>query len=193
MAIVTRSIMAKVLPALLLMLAKEGSSFQLTPSVSSKTSSKVIPFQHQIKSRHPSFLQMVSTSPAPPTNANATATSEFDTKYPTQRGTTVDSRKIVAAGTGKKHLSAVRLSHILFLNEELASVSLNQLQNADITFDDLASQISNCAETRDHGGSIGWVSCAEGDGTNEHLDGFFPMEARNKVLETTTKVSLIHI
>lgn len=127
-----------------------------------------------------SFLSMVSTSPT-------STTDDLSPKYPTLRGTTVDSRKIIAEGAGKKHLTAVRLSHILFLSEELASSSLSKLRQADITFDDLASQISNCAETRDAGGSIGWVSCSEGDGTNEHLDGFFPTEARNEVIGKSTK------
>lgn len=101
--------------------------------------------------------------------------------YPTERGSEVDSRKIVA----QKQLAAVRLSHILFASEELATNSLNKLRSASLSFDDLARQISNCAETREQGGSIGWV--ALDDAENEHLDLVLPPEARSLVLEQTTK------
>ena len=79
-------------------------------------------------------------------------------KYPTSRGQTVDSRKIIATGAGRLHLTAVRLSHILFASEGLAEASLHELRKASLTFDDLARQISLCIETRDKGGSIGWVT-----------------------------------
>ena len=118
----------------------------------------------------PSSLQMVSTSLP---------------KYPTQRGTTTDSRQIVAGGAGRDHLTAIRLKHIVFATKELASQSLKQLRSAQISFDDLAAQISNCAETKDKGGEIGWVSVI--DSNNEHLDLIFPKEAREETLQSTTK------
>jgi len=100
--------------------------------------------------------------------------------YPTERGSEVDSRKIVA-----QKLTAVRLSHILFASEELATNSLNELRSASLSFDDLARQISNCAETREQGGSIGWVALDDND--NEHLDLVLPPDGRTRVLEQTTK------
>lgn len=107
-------------------------------------------------------------------------------KYPTARGSEVDSRKIVA---GRQKLTAVRLSHILFASEEMAANSLNQLRSASISFDELATQISNCAETREHGGSIGWVAInEEGTSANEHLDLVLPPEVRTEVLQLSTKV-----
>lgn len=92
----------------------------------------------------------------------------------------MDSRKIVA-----QELTAVRLSHILFASEELASKSLNELRSASLAFDDFAKQISNCAETRKEGGSIGWVSLD--DTENEHLDLLLPPEARRQAMAQTTK------
>ncbi len=107
-------------------------------------------------------------------------------KYPTQRGTTVDSRKIVANGSGKQHLTAVRLKHIVFATEELASQALSSLRSAQTNFDDLAKQISSCIETRGKGGEIGWVSISS-DADNEHLDLILPEEARDEVLSLSTK------
>jgi hypothetical protein len=118
-----------------------------------------------------SSLQMVST-PLP--------------KYPTQRGSTVDSRKIVAGGAGRDNLTAIRLKHIVFASKDLATQSLAQLRSAQTSFDDLAVQISNCAETRDKGGEIGWVSVGP-DADNEHLDLILPQQARDEILQATTK------
>ena len=116
----------------------------------------------------------------------ATTSTTPASKYPTERGSEVDSRKIVAGGSGRDHLTAVRLKHIVFASEELASLSLAQLRSAQTNFDDLAAQISNCAETREQGGEIGWVSVSTG-ADNEHLDLILPEEARIKVLGTSTK------
>lgn len=109
-------------------------------------------------------------------------------KYPTQRGTTVDSRQIIATGAGRQHLTAVRLAHILFASEELADASLHELRTASISFEELAQQISLCSETRDSGGHIGWVTLDDPDGTkNEHLDLLFPAQAREQAVHITTK------
>lgn len=108
-------------------------------------------------------------------------------KYPTERGSEVDSRKIIAGGSGRDHLTAVRLKHIVFASKELATQSLSLLRSAQTNFDDLAGQISNCAETRDKGGEIGWVSVMEEGSENEHLDLILPQVARIEVLQTTTK------
>lgn len=109
-------------------------------------------------------------------------------KYPTQRGSTVDSRKIIATGSGRLHLTAVRLAHILFASSDLAEASLHELRTASISFEDLATQISLCTETRKNGGAIGWVTLDDQDGRkNEHLDGLFPREARVQAVHITTK------
>jgi hypothetical protein len=109
-------------------------------------------------------------------------------KYPTMRGTEVDSRKIIATGAGRQHLTAIRLSHVLFASDELAQESLNRLRNSDVSFEDLANQISSCAETRKEGGAIGWVTINDEDGTkNEHLDLIFPPEAREQAVQISTK------
>ena len=109
-------------------------------------------------------------------------------KYPTVRGTEVDSRKIIATGAGRQHLTAIRLAHILFASDEMAQASLHELRTATISFEELAGQISACPETRKEGGSIGWITVKDEDGTkNEHLDGYFPREAREQALQITTK------
>lgn len=133
----------------------------------------------------------ITTTDQSPATTTATAT----TAWPTRRGTTVDSRKIIATGAGRQHLMAVRLAHILFASEELAEASLHELRTATIAFEDLARQISLCEETRDAGGTIGWVSTGDADAanddgpanSNEHLDGIFPQQARQQAVAITTK------
>jgi len=114
------------------------------------------------------------------------ATGTPSSKYPTKRGSTVDSRKIIASGTGRHHLKAVRLKHIVFASKELASQALTTLRSSQINFDELAKQISNCMETREKGGEIGWVTTSI-NADNEHLDLIIPEKARDEVLGTTTK------
>lgn len=109
-------------------------------------------------------------------------------KYPTARGSEVDSRKIIATGAGRQALTAIRLAHILFASEELADASLHELRTSSISFEELAGQISLCTETRGEGGSIGWITVNDEDGLkNEHLDGVFPREAREQAIQITTK------
>ncbi len=124
-------------------------------------------------------LRMVSTEPM-----------SLKSKYPTARGSEVDSRKIIAGdAAGRQHLTAVRLSHILFASEEMADNSLEQLRSASMAFDTLAQQISNCVETREQGGSVGWVAVhEEGSNVNDHLDLILPPEARMEAIQMTTKV-----
>lgn len=109
-------------------------------------------------------------------------------KYPTARGTTVDSRQIISKGEARRHMSAIRLSHILFATKPLAASALAELRSATISFDSLACQISNCAATRDRHGEIGWVSVDEEGGKNEVLNEILPLAARMKVMKSSCKV-----
>lgn len=85
-------------------------------------------------------------------------------------------------------MTAIRVAHILFASEELAEASLHELRIGSTTFEELAAQISLCTETRGEGGSIGWISINDDDGTkNEHLDGIFPRDARERAIQITTK------
>ena len=128
---------------------------------------------------------MVATSP---TNETTTTT-----VYPTARGTTVDSRDIVT--TARRHLTAMRLSHILLATEGLADESLHRLRSADIPFAELAQLVSACAVTREKGGDIGWMNVQEEDmdhegqvvNINEHLDAIFPRQAREQMLLIKSK------
>lgn len=128
-----------------------------------------------------STLSMVSGAAE---STKTTTSSRPESKYPTARGSEVDSRKIVR--WGGNFLEAVRLNHVLFASKDLASQSLAKLRSAEITFDELALQISNCAETREKKGEIGWVSTSESE--NEHLDLIMSPDARTDVLQRTTKV-----
>lgn len=145
------------------------------------------------------FLRMASTaerSSLPESSSKTTSTRSPTSvaKYPTQRGSEVDSRKIIATGAGRQHLTAIHVHHVLFASEELALASLHQLRNAEIPFATLATQISACAATRDKAGAIGWISVpsrdsldANGGVSNEHLDEIFPEEARDRIVQITTK------
>ena len=131
-----------------------------------------------------SSRRMVSISNDPASMFSLTPPS----KYPTARGSEVDSRKIIAIGAGRQALTAVRLAHVLFASDELAQASLHEVQTGSITFEDLANQISLCTETREEGGAIGWVTIDDKDGTkNEHLDSIFPWDAREQAIQITTK------
>jgi hypothetical protein len=123
--------------------------------------------------------------------------SETNIKYPTQRGSEVDSRKII-----NSPLLALRLSHILFASNELATQTLDKLTSAEWNFEQMASSVSNCAETREEGGSIGWLNLSEQffdnhnindddsehmKNPNEHLDLILPPTARKYIITTPSK------
>ena len=145
--------------------------------------------QQQQQQQYQQQLTMVSTSsssgnsksPAPKNNNSSPAP-----KYPVQRGEELDARKIIKSA--RQHLTAIRLNHILFASEALATSALVELRVAALAFDELALQISNCPLTRNDRGNIGWVSTMDAT-LNDHLDEMLPSEARKKVLLMNTKVS----
>jgi tRNA-2-methylthio-N6-dimethylallyladenosine synthase len=126
----------------------------------------------------------------PPKSSSSSSSS---LKYPTARGSEVDSRKIIATGAGRQHLQAVRVQHILFETEPLARASLHDLQNARIDFGELAKMVSACSFTREEGGNIGWISVTSqndsesDDHQNEHLAEIIPRAAREQLIQITTK------
>ena len=152
--------------------------------------------------------RLVSTSSS--NNENVVKEKPLEIMYPTKRGTTIDSREIIASGLARQNLRAVRLKHILFASEELAEASLSRVRSSELTFEELAQQISNCAETREHGGEVGWVNVDgfftnlhtttttndDDDETtnnnkndsNEHLDAILPEQARFQTFQLSTKV-----
>jgi Uncharacterized protein family UPF0004/Radical SAM superfamily len=119
--------------------------------------------------------------------------------YPTLRGTTVDSRQIIAASGTRTYITALLVSHCLFCTLELAEESLLNLRTGAIAdFATLAQTISACNETRTDHGLVGWVNVPSlNHGTtiqdttvgdpNEHLDLIFPREARETLLNLVTK------
>lgn len=112
-------------------------------------------------------------------------------KYPTSRGSEVDSRLFInykkktgtssspspptpsdgssssySTSSSTSPLLALRVSHILFASRELATQTLDKLTSAtanteEWNFEHVAKSISNCAETRDEGGEVGWVNLNE--------------------------------
>ena len=159
--------------------------------------------------------RMVSTSSSSSNSENVVKEKEkkpLDIMYPTKRGMTVDSREIIASGLARQNLRAIRLKHILFASEELAEASLSRVRSSELTFEELAQQISNCAETREHGGEVGWVN-VDGffsnlhistnndddtnhynkDTSNEHLDAILPEQARFQTLQLSTKVCTLFL
>jgi len=128
----------------------------------------------------------------------------------------VDSRVIVdyttqnkngasSSDDGSSPLMALRLSHILFASTELAAQTLEKLTKSEWNFEEMAKVVSNCAETREEGGSVGWVNLGEDfddddddasssvldadtvKNPNEHLNLILPPAAREKILSTPTK------
>ncbi len=153
------------------------AAFQLAP-IKSTQSTVHNSYKGQCNNKNISHLHMVATPPS---------------KYPTERGSTVDSRKIISKGLAKTNLKAIRMKHILFATEDLATSSLYELRSAGLFFDDLAKQISNCVESREQGGEIGWVNAVDDDDSdgNDHLDLILPQAARNEVLRTSSKVRFV--
>lgn len=141
--------------------------------------------------------------------------------FPTQRGSTVDARQIVAAG--RSHLTAILVSHCLFATLDLAEESLLRLRTAETDFATLAATISACAMTREENGAVGWINIIPdksktstsmdnssystttepennmseefGNDPNEHLDGILPKVARETLVHMVTKpgdVVMVH-
>jgi len=126
--------------------------------------------------------------------------SETNIKYPTARGSSVDSRLFIDYKTPQNEeegspLLALRLNHILFASTELAKQTLDKLTKSEWNFEEMAKIVSNCEVTRDEGGNIGWLNLGEdfdNDSTefknpNEHLDLILPPSARQYILSTPTK------
>lgn len=108
---------------------------------------------------------------------------------------------------GSSPLLALRLSHILFASRELAVQTRAKLTQSEWNFEEMASRVSNCGETREEGGGVGWVNLGEdfdggvdGDDANgdvevgkkkknpnEHLDLILPPSARKEILSTPSK------
>jgi Uncharacterized protein family UPF0004/Radical SAM superfamily len=160
-----------------------------------------------------SALAVSTSSSSGSSSYVAPPTARATTVYPTQRGSTVDSRQIVAAG--RSHLTAVLVSHCLFATVDLAEESLLRLRTAETDFETLASTVSACTETRQEKGSVGWINIPGSQtstavsisntttefvvsddsectaepfaDTNEHLDGILPPEARETLVRMVTK------
>lgn len=134
-----------------------------------------------LQTRHPTAVVSMTAD-----SFIVSSTSSSSSKYPTARGSEVDSRKIIAT----EFLTAVRVNHILFASRDMAVTTLQQLRSAALNFEELATQLSNCDATRIKGGEVGWVAIHEDGGINDHLDGILPTDARVEVLELSTKVRL---
>lgn len=72
---------------------------------------------------------------------------------------------------------ATRVNHALFETPELAKSVLHQIKDG-ANFNELATAVSACEETRAQGGEIGWVGLKD-----EHLDHLLPQEGRAVALQ----------
>ena len=84
---------------------------------------------------------------------------DYNPKQATTTGTNDDDAN--TSSSSSSPLLALRLSHILFASTELARQSLEKLTKAEWNFDKMAMVVSNCPETREEGGSVGWVNLNE--------------------------------
>lgn len=159
-------------------------------------SSAFVPQWSTISSRTNLSPLRVLSSPETQNQTTTTSNTTPLPKYPTARGSEVDARKIIAVGAGRQYLTAVRLAHVLFASRELAEASLHQVRSATTSFQELADQISLCQETRDKGGNLGWISVPNRnkqepkqgeEDADEHLNLIFPPEAREQIVQITTK------
>jgi hypothetical protein len=126
-------------------------------------------FQH-----HPHGNAIVSSSRS--RLHSTTESKAVNVKYPTVRGSEVDSRLFIdykktttSKSSSSSPLLALRVSHILFASRELATQTLKKLTSTSTTtaasedwnFEHVAKSISNCVVTRDAGGEVGWVNLNE--------------------------------
>ena len=113
-----------------------------------------------------STVEDTSTSTSTSTDTIVTSPitgSETNIKYPTKRGSVVDSRLFIdyktTSNTNKESSSnnsyddeeeesspllALRLNHILFASHEMATSTLDKLTKSQWNFEEMASIVSNC-------------------------------------------------
>ena len=197
----------------------------LSPSSSTSTQAFQPPYHHHNHQYRPLTSTVTGNEEAAAIVTSPITGSETNIKYPTQRGSEVDSRKIINynissnnsnnkdsdTSSSSSPLLALRLSHILFASQELATQTLDKLTKAEWNFEQMATSVSNCAETREEGGSIGWLNLSENfnversinnnninnsdrssddsdvKNPNEHLDLILPPLARKYIILTPSK------
>lgn len=77
----------------------------------------------------------------------------------------------------KSRIDAVRFRHIEVATEALAIQCKSMIVNGETEFGDLASKVSLCMTTKEHGGDVGWVNT-----TSTATDSVFPAELVNAAL-----------
>ena len=179
--------MAKSLLAILLLATNAipiAQGFQQPPSSSITTATLIhhTHHHHHLIRLH-STVEDTSTSTSEVVVTSPITGSETNIKYPTKRGSVVDSRLFIdykiTSNTNEKisssnnsnddddeeeassPLLALRLNHILFASHEMATSTLDKLTKSQWNFEEMASIVSNCELTREEGGSIGWVNLGE--------------------------------
>jgi hypothetical protein len=77
----------------------------------------------------------------------------------------------------QRKVVSVRVSHILVSADDMADSLMDQIRTG-ADFNELATAISACEQTRSEGGAIGWVGHSD-----EHLDEMLPPVARSAALQ----------
>jgi hypothetical protein len=111
-------------------------------------------------------------------------------KYPIERGSMVDSRKIVHPTS----TLSIRVAHILFETEEMAISALQRLTSSPHTsLQEMAGQISACKVTRSKNGDVGWIhASSDEEHVQAHNGGrnpydILPTAAQIEIFQRTTK------
>jgi tRNA-2-methylthio-N6-dimethylallyladenosine synthase len=77
----------------------------------------------------------------------------------------------------KQTVQAFRVRHIVVANDELANMTRQDIQKG-IDFSALAGMVSDCQETRESGGEVGWVTL---DDKHEAVGALLPRAAREEI------------
>ncbi|GMI00050.1 hypothetical protein TrVE_jg14297 [Triparma verrucosa] len=102
--------------------------------------------------------------------------------YPTQRGTSTDSRQIVS----QTSTSAYRLRHILLASESAAEEVMTLLKNGKLLFTEVARTFSACEITRSKDGEVGWFDFSGHDVSDHPLDPILPLSIRSELAVSTS-------
>ena len=102
--------------------------------------------------------------------------------YPTQRGTSTDSRQIVS----QTSTSAYRLRHVLLASESAAEEVMTLLKKGELLFTEVARTFSACEITRSKDGEVGWFDFSGHDVSDHPLDPILPLSIRSELAVTTS-------
>ncbi len=123
----------------------------------------------------PTYLR-VTISPAAEEHGQAEITAGgavSERKAPAARWFPTKAQEVVIPSS----IEALWVRHILLQTRSLADEVFQLLKRGKRDFDEIARTLSDCMETRNSGGEIGWVGIE-----SDHLDGILGLSAREYLL-----------